>query len=44
MDIKPALEDPAWLETEAFGGFRVWQIIFLCLGAILSVGNKINIK
>lgn len=30
--------DADWLEVETIGGLRIWQITFLCLGCITSVG------
>ncbi|XP_059618404.1 uncharacterized protein LOC132262928 [Phlebotomus argentipes] len=29
-------DEPDWLEEEALGGFRVWQLIFLCASGALS--------
>lgn len=30
--------ETAWLEQEAVGGLRIWQLTFLCLGCVLSIG------
>lgn len=37
------INEVAWLEKDALGGFRVWQLIFLCFGGVLSIGWKINL-
>ncbi|XP_055708898.1 transmembrane inner ear expressed protein [Phlebotomus papatasi] len=29
-------DEPDWLEKEALGGFRWWQLIFLCVSGALS--------
>lgn len=37
-DEEPIDFETAWLEQEAVGGLRIWQLTFLCLGSVLSVG------
>jgi hypothetical protein len=27
-----------WVETTIYGGFRIWQVLFLSGGVLLSVG------
>lgn len=34
-------DEVAWLENDALGGFRVWQLIFVCFGGVLSIGWKL---
>lgn len=32
-------EEIPWVETTIVGGFRVWQVLFLGGGVLLTVGN-----
>ena len=32
-------EETPWVEKVFYGGFRVWQVLFLAAGALLAIGN-----
>lgn len=39
MDAIKNSAEPGWLEKNVIRGLRVWQIMFICLTGITSVGE-----
>lgn len=39
MDAIKNSAEPGWLEKDVIRGLRVWQIMFICLTGITSVGE-----
>jgi hypothetical protein len=42
--LEPGTEGAEWLEMNVVAGFRVWQIMFLCLAGLLTLGNLTTVN
>lgn len=36
-------EETPWVEKVFYGGFRIWQVLFLAGGVLLAIGNLLSI-
>ena len=41
--ITNSTEDIPWVEKVFYGGFRIWQVLFLAAGALLAIGKQHSI-
>jgi len=41
--ITNSTEDIPWVEKVFYGGFRIWQVLFLAGGALLAIGKQHSI-